>query len=159
MTSSNRIIFHVTGLLCREFTGPQWIPRTKASDADFWCFLCTALWINGWETIVRPLWRYCNDIDIFLRWWHINTREPWHHRWNFISDFEFHISGPIALWNPTWCYFQHKDSVFQYWKSHRGNKTVSRPFCLHDEIPCTGKKQSLRWTASSARSNYEVNLD
>ena len=39
MTSSNGNILRVTGYLCREFTGPRWIPRTKASDADLWCFL------------------------------------------------------------------------------------------------------------------------
>ena len=32
MTSSNGNIFHVTGHLCGEFTGPRWIPHTKASD-------------------------------------------------------------------------------------------------------------------------------
>ena len=42
MTSSNRNIFCVTGLLCGEFTGNQWIPRTKASDAEVWCFLWSA---------------------------------------------------------------------------------------------------------------------
>ena len=39
MTSSNGNIFRVTGHLCGEFTGPRWIPRTKASDAELWCFL------------------------------------------------------------------------------------------------------------------------
>ena len=39
MTSSNGNIFRVTGHLCGEFTGPRWIPRTKASDAGLWCFL------------------------------------------------------------------------------------------------------------------------
>ena len=39
MTSSNGNIFRVTGLLCGEFTGDLWIPRTKASDAELWCFL------------------------------------------------------------------------------------------------------------------------
>ena len=43
MTSSNRNIFRVTGHLCGEFTGPRWIPRTKASDAELWCFLWSAL--------------------------------------------------------------------------------------------------------------------
>ena len=28
-----------TVLLCGGFTGHQWIPRTKANDAVFWCFL------------------------------------------------------------------------------------------------------------------------
>ena len=39
MTSSNGSIFRVTGHLCGEFTGPRWIPHTKASDAELWCFL------------------------------------------------------------------------------------------------------------------------
>ena len=42
MMSSNENIFRVTGLLCGEFTGPQWIPHTKASDAELWCFLWSA---------------------------------------------------------------------------------------------------------------------
>ena len=42
MTSSNGNIFRVTDLLCGEFTGPRWIPRTKASDAELWSFLWTA---------------------------------------------------------------------------------------------------------------------
>ena len=39
MTSSNGSIFRVTGPLCGEFTGHWWIPLTKASDAELWCFL------------------------------------------------------------------------------------------------------------------------
>ena len=31
--------YRVTGHLCGEFTGDRWIPRTKASDAELWCFL------------------------------------------------------------------------------------------------------------------------
>ena len=31
--------FPVTGPLCGEFTGHRWIPLTKASDAELWCFL------------------------------------------------------------------------------------------------------------------------
>ena len=48
MTSSNENIFRVTGPLCGEFTGHRWIPLTKASDAELWCFLWSAPWINGW---------------------------------------------------------------------------------------------------------------
>ena len=42
MTSSNGNIFRVTGHLCGEFTGPRWSHRTKASDAELWCFLWSA---------------------------------------------------------------------------------------------------------------------
>ena len=48
MTSSNGNIFRVTGLLCGEFTDDRWIPRTKASDAEHWCFSLICAWINGW---------------------------------------------------------------------------------------------------------------
>ena len=42
LTSSNGNIFRVTSHLCGEFTDPRWIPRTKASDAELWCFLWSA---------------------------------------------------------------------------------------------------------------------
>ena len=42
MTSSNGNFFRVTGHLCGEFAGLRWIPRTKASDAELWCFLWSA---------------------------------------------------------------------------------------------------------------------
>ena len=37
MTSTNGNIFRFTGILCGEFTGHRWIPRTKFSDAELWC--------------------------------------------------------------------------------------------------------------------------
>ena len=51
ITSSNENIFRVTGPLCREFTGHRWFPLTKSSDAELWCFLWSAPWINGWVNI------------------------------------------------------------------------------------------------------------
>ena len=47
-TSSNGNFFCVTGPLCGEFTRHRWIPLTKASDAELWCFLWLAPWINDW---------------------------------------------------------------------------------------------------------------
>ena len=69
MTSSNGNIFRVTGDLCGEFTSPRWIPRTKSSDAELWCFLWSASestvskqWWGWWfETLSRSFWRHCND--------------------------------------------------------------------------------------------------
>ena len=68
MTSSKGNIFRVTGHLFREFTGPQWIPHAKGSDAELWCFFDLRLnkrlskqsW--GWwlETPSRPLRRHRN---------------------------------------------------------------------------------------------------
>ena len=48
MTSSNGNILRVTDHLCGEFTGHRWIPLSKASDAELWCFLWSEAWINGW---------------------------------------------------------------------------------------------------------------
>ena len=46
---------------------PRWIPRTKASDAELWCFLRPNKRLSkqswGWwfETLSPPLWRHFND--------------------------------------------------------------------------------------------------
>ena len=41
--------FRVTGPLGGEFTGPRWIPLTKASDAELWCmFSLMCAGTNGW---------------------------------------------------------------------------------------------------------------
>ena len=65
MMSSSGNTFCSTGHLCGEFTDDRWIPCTKASDAELWCFLWSA---RGWwfEMPSCPLWCHCNDI----RWSH-----------------------------------------------------------------------------------------
>ena len=73
MTSSNENIFCVTGY------GDQWIPRTKASDADLWCFfdrrpnnqLSKQSWGWWFEMPSCPLWCHCNVMLEFLQ---ITTR-------------------------------------------------------------------------------------
>ena len=71
MTSSNRNFFRVTGLLWGEFTGHRWIPLTKVSDAELWCFLWSATenqlskqskrWL--FEAPSGSLWCHCNGLD------------------------------------------------------------------------------------------------
>ena len=39
MTSSYGNIFRVTGPFCGKFVAHRWIPLTKVSDAELWCFL------------------------------------------------------------------------------------------------------------------------
>ena len=55
MTSSNGSIFRVTAPFCGKFTGHQWIPHTKASDAELWCFLWSAPEQTTEKTIARLL--------------------------------------------------------------------------------------------------------
>ena len=67
LTSSNGLIFRVTGPLCGEFTGHRWILVTKASDAELWCFFYLRLSKHlskqsrrrWFETPSRPLLRHC----------------------------------------------------------------------------------------------------
>ena len=73
MTSLNGNIFRVTGHLWVESTGDWWIPLTKASKADLWCFLWSAPEKDGWATIETPriwrsLWRHCNGIHTCSRY-------------------------------------------------------------------------------------------
>ena len=55
MTSSNENIFRVAGFLCGESAGHQWIPLTKASDADLWCFLWSVSEQTVEQTIETPV--------------------------------------------------------------------------------------------------------
>ena len=70
MTSSNGDIFRATGPLCGEITGPRWIPRTKASDAELWCFLWSVPvkndWVNNREAGDCPA---CRTSLIATRFW------------------------------------------------------------------------------------------
>ena len=71
MTSSNGNIFHVTGHLCREFTGPGEFPAQRPVTRSFDIFF--DLHLNkrlskqslGWwfETQLLPLWRHSTGIS------------------------------------------------------------------------------------------------
>ena len=69
MTSSNGNNLQVTGPLCGEFTGHQWIPaqRPETRGFDVLFDLRPNKWLSkqswGWwfETPSYPLWRHCND--------------------------------------------------------------------------------------------------
>ena len=101
MTSSNGNIFRVTGHLCGEFTGHRWIPRTKARDAELWCFLWSAPeWrlskqSRGWwfETRSRPLWRHCNGA--IFRWSHTIQN----YRFDLVYYASYHVlQCEISYW-------------------------------------------------------------
>ena len=55
--------------LWRQSTGHRWIPLTKASDAELWCFLDLRLnkrlskqpMLRWSKTPSRSLWRHCNE--------------------------------------------------------------------------------------------------
>ena len=58
--------------LCREFTGPRWIPHKKASDAEFWSFFLICTRINGWvnNREAGNLSCRCAHSDVtVMEWW------------------------------------------------------------------------------------------
>ena len=61
--TSNWNISRVTGHLWEEFASHRWIPLTKASDAELWCFylICTWTKLRWFETSTRSWWRQCNE--------------------------------------------------------------------------------------------------
>ena len=80
MTASNGNNFRVTGPLCREFTGHLWIPLTKASDVELWCFFDVRLnktWINNHEAGDLRCHRAHYDVIIMLHIFPPQVRETW----------------------------------------------------------------------------------
>ena len=73
MTSSNRDIFRVTGPLCGEFSGHQWIHAQKPVTRNFDVFFYLrpnkqlSKQSRGWwfETPTRSLWRQCSGVAVW----------------------------------------------------------------------------------------------
>ena len=65
MTSSNGNFFRVTGPLWGEFTRRRWIPLTKTSDTELWCFLWSALG----QTFDQTLETYYDVTVMFSTHW------------------------------------------------------------------------------------------
>ena len=61
--------FRVTGPLRGEFTGHWWIPLTKASDAELWCFL----WSSPEQTVEQQSKRWWSETPSRLLWRHYNV--------------------------------------------------------------------------------------
>ena len=103
MTSSNGNIFRVTGPLCREFTGYQWIPLTKANERGALMFSLICAWINGWviNREAGDLRRHRPHCDVTIMSWyfvpsslylHWTSRVPF-----YLQDTTFYV---LRLWLP-----------------------------------------------------------
>ena len=93
VTSSNGNLFRATGHSCGEFTGHRWIPRTKASDAELWCFLFICAWINGWVNNHKAgdLGRHRAHYDVTVMERENRNVEKLRdsYTWSFITDASF----------------------------------------------------------------------
>ena len=95
------------------FHRSRWFPRTKASDAELWCFFDLSLNKRlskqslGWwfETQSRPLWRHCNEegLSVRLRVWPIK---------------DFTDSKSFSLYLPVSNYTITKNCPWNYQTTH-----------------------------------------
>ena len=112
MTLSNGNIFRITGLLCGEFTGQRWIPRTKANDAELWFFSIYA-WINGWveNREAFDLRRYRDHYDVIVMLmsvtmtgrWILISQFSWVYNWRNINKWISEFGSPISVPNRLFC--------------------------------------------------------
>ena len=101
MTSSNGSICRVTGPLCGEFTSYRWIPITKASDAELWCFLWSTPEQTVESAIERPVvWDAHYDITVK------HNRHPmacpWGRDMGCLFDHKFWFMFCISHCSPVW---------------------------------------------------------
>ena len=90
MTSSYGNIFRVTGPLWGESTCHRWIPLTKVSEPQLWCFLSSVPEQTVEQTIeMLVIWEVIGLIMMSLQWFH----EVW----------IWHIGNWIII-NTWWCH-------------------------------------------------------
>ena len=98
MTSWNGNIFRATGHLCREFTGHRWIPCTKASDAELWCFLWSAP-ENGWVNnhVAGDLRHHHTHYDVIVMRYREHEKDLFGNQNLHNSERDIMRMGPISI--------------------------------------------------------------
>ena len=121
MTQWNGNIFRVTGPLCGEFTGHRWIPLTKASDAEFWCFFLICAWmnslVNNHEAVDLRHHRTHYDVTVMISHHlisHIHIKLDSDSEW-FIQHSMRNDNSQIVAWSTSVQIIVHKQ---QTWKIH-----------------------------------------
>ena len=100
-------IFRVTDHLCEEYTGHRWIPLTKASNAELWCFLWTNGWVNNRDA--GDLRRHRAHYDVTLMVSQGQFRHSRHSHICLNVNETTLINGTSITWiTRSWCYDDHK---------------------------------------------------
>ena len=100
----------------------RWIPRTKASDAELWCFFDLRLnkrlskQSRGWwfETLSRSLWRHCNEPcqpNRFQEWVTRFYKPRFHILYIGIIIFQTLISYRHETWSHIRRVFHHNEII------------------------------------------------
>ena len=139
MTSSNGDVFCVTGPLCGEFPGHRWIPHTKADDAELWCFLWSAPWINGWlnNREAGDLRRYrVHYVIVIRRWMHQGVAHSTITKTESRSD---EVTNPI-IYRPEFTHTIHPVLWFAtvLYRPISPMSCIHRVILLHMGQPCHG---------------------
>ena len=132
MMSSNGSIFRVTGPLWGESTGHQWIPLTKASDTELWCFLWSPPWISCWinNREAGDLRCHRTHYDVIVMRSHCS-----------ISNFLF----PIETENFSHTCTQYLNDILG-WKTEKQSLLGCFIYCLSSHVPVV--LRSLHWNTS-----------
>ena len=119
MTSSNGNIFRVTGHLSGEFTGYRWIPRTNASDAEFWCFLWSAHEYTVEYTFARlMIWDAIAPIDwLIVQFYYVTF---WHSKAKTNTLIKYHIQ----VYDLKYAIKKHQHNGKNNDKHHSKNHTI-----------------------------------
>ena len=132
MSSSNGTIFRVIGPLWGESTGHWWIPITKASDAELWCFL----WFASNKLLAKQSGRRHrahHDVStmgpVYWALFRQESQIPQFWRGTFFSKITYHAPTSIErLFVSLLTNYQYYESVWQYfsyWNSWRSLYIVS----------------------------------
>ena len=125
----------------RGITGPRWIPRTKASDAELRCFLwCASVWINSWVNNheASDLRRYRTHYDVIVIRREKMKGNIWSKEWYDMGAMSFQITGisPVVL--NSLCKLWQKENfkaswhgnIFyitaSFWKRYTGNSLTKQ---------------------------------
>ena len=185
MTSSNGNIFRVTGHLCGELTGPQWIPRIKGQwrGALMFYLICARIndWVNNCEA--GDLRRYRTHYDVIvmicgndnnqqlscITWEIVAARQLrffGYHHWNgevvrvTTLLFTGNVKGKLQSlqWIPRlspWRYFYFWDSIEYIHVSHKFTYLYARKHHCDPE-----KGSALTWGASYGPwINFNFSMD
>ena len=115
-------LFGVIGLLCGDFTCHRWIPLTKASDAELWCFLWPVPWINGWvnNSEAGDLRRHRAHYDVIVLY--LDTRQT-----ESVSRVHWSVmfgtsTSAKSAWNSFKVHLYSSLATFCYWISLGGEQ-------------------------------------
>ena len=124
--------FRFTGHLCGEFTGQRWIPRTNASDVEFYVFF--------------DLRQNKQLSKQSLGWW--RYRAHYYHCNEFYGG---EVPNNVYIWQRIFSSVLWQSNGSGIWQYNHGNPHNAMPCLMHLLMGCTPTKHCFK-TATSRQS-------